>query len=147
MSIQDEIKKQTVEAARAKDQVKLDALRMTNSAIHYKEIEKKGKLEEREVSQILMTLCKQRRESIEQFQKGGRTDLAAKETRELEILQGFLPKQISREEVEKIVKRVIGETKAAGPADMGKVIKAVMKEVAGQADGSLISGVVKDLLK
>lgn len=147
MSLKDELKKSLVEAAKAKDQVRLDAIRSVQSAIQYKEIEKRGELTETDVIAVIGTLCKQRRESIDQFQKGGRADLVAKETRELEILQKFLPAQLSREGVEKIVQRVIGEVGAKGADDFGKVMKAAVKELAGKADNRLVNEVVRSLLK
>ncbi len=146
MSLREELKKSLVESAKAKDQVRLDTIRGVQSAIRYKEIDKKGELADNEILSVIQTLCKQRRESIEQYKSGGRTDLADKEARELGILEKFLPAQLSREHVEKIAKEVIGETGAKGPADMGRVMKEAMKRMAGQADGKLVSEVVKSLL-
>lgn len=150
MSLREELKKSLVESAKAKDQVRLDTIRGVQSAIRYKEIDKKGELADNEILSVIQTLCKQRRESIEQYKSGGRTDLADKEARELGILEKFLekflPAQLSREHVEKIAKEVIGETGAKGAADMGRVMKEAMKRMAGQADGKLVSEVVKSLL-
>lgn len=148
MSLKDDLQRALVDAAKARDQVRLDAIRSAQSAIHYREIEKKrGELTETEITAVIGTLCKQRRESIEQFQKGGRADLVAKEKRELEILEKYLPAQMSRPEVEKAVQRVIGELGAKGPGDMGRVMKAVMGELAGRADGKTVNEVVRSLLK
>ncbi len=147
MSLKDELKKTLVESAKARDQVMLDTVRSIQSAIKYKEIDKKGELTEAEQLAVIQTLCKQRREAIEQFQKGGRQDLSEKETRELSILQKFLPQQLSREELEVLVKKAIAESGAKGPADMGKVMKLVMKAVVGRSDGNQVSDVVKSLLK
>lgn len=147
MSLKDELKRSLVESAKARDQVRLDTIRSVQSAVKYKEIEKKTELSEAEVIAVISTLCKQRRDAMDQFQKGGREDLVAKESRELEILQKFLPEQLPRAEVEKAVQKIIAETGAKGPADMGKVMKGVMKELAGKADGSMVSDVVKSLLK
>lgn len=149
MSLKDDLKKSLVEAAKAKDQVWLNTIRSVLSAIQYKEKERVnvGELTEGEAIAVIGTLCKQRRESIDQFQKGGRSDLVAKETRELEILQKFLPAQLSREEVERVIQKVIGEVGAKGADDFGRVMKAVVKELAGKADNRLVSEVVKSLLK
>jgi len=147
MSMKDDLKKTLVEAAKARDQVLLDTLRSVQSAIKYKEIEKRGELTEVETFAVISTLCKQRRESVEQFQKGGRAELAAKESRELEILQQLLPAQASKEEIEKIVQKSIAVTGAQGAKDMGKVIKAALSELAGKADGKLVSDLVKSILK
>ena len=147
MPSKDDLKRALVGAAKAKDQVWLDTLRSVQSALHYKEIEKRGELTEAEIFAIIGTLCKQRRESIDQFQKGGRADLVAKETRELEILQKYLPAQLSQAEVEKIVKRVIDEVGAKGPSEMGAVMKGVMKDLAGKADGKMVNEIVRSLLK
>lgn len=147
MSIQDELKKGAVEAAKAKDQVRLDAIRMTSSAIKYKEIEKRGVLNEEEVQRVIATLCKQRRESIEQFEKGGRKDLADKEKRELGILQAFLPPQLSEDEIRLKAKKVVESLGATSAKEMGKVMKELMKELGGRADGGVVGKIVQSLLK
>lgn len=147
MSLKDELKKTLVASAKARDQVMLDTVRSIQSAIKYKEIEKKGELTETESLAVIQTLCKQRRESIDQYQKGGRLDLSEKETRELSILQKFLPQPLSREELEVLIRKAVEDTGAKGPADMGRVMKAVMKDVVGRADGTQVSDVVKSLLK
>ena len=147
MSLKDELKTSLVSAAKAKDQVLLDTIRAVQSAIRYKEIEKKSEFSDAEIIAVISTLCKQRRESIDQFQKGGRADLVAKETRELEILQKYLPAQLSEEEVKQTIQKIIADTGAKGPADMGRVIKEAMKQFAGKADGKAVSELVKSLLK
>ncbi len=147
MSILEGLKKAAVEAAKAKDQVRLDAIRMATSAVHYREIEKRAPLSEAEISAVLQSLCKQRRESIEQFEKGGRSDLVAKETREIETLLAFLPRQLTREQVAEKARAVIQSLGATSPRDMGKVMKALTAELAGQADGGTISAVVREILK
>lgn len=145
-NIREGLKQAMTDAAKGRDQVRLDTVRMVVSAIRYKEIEKKGLLENDELLRLISSLCKQRRESIEQFLKGGRQDLVDKETREIQILESFLPKQLSPTEVETLVKRVIGELGAAGPKDMGRVMKVVASQVAGQADGKVVSEIVKKML-
>ncbi|MDO8462142.1 MAG: GatB/YqeY domain-containing protein, partial [Deltaproteobacteria bacterium] len=131
---------------KARDQVRLDAIRMAVAAIKNKEIDKRGALTDVELTQVLGTLCKQRRESIVEFKKGGRDDLVQKETRELDILQAFLPKALSPEEVEKRVKQVIADLAAVGPKEMGRVMKALKDEMAGKVDGQVLSETVRRLL-
>lgn len=146
MSLRDDLKKALVESAKARDQVRLDTIRGVQSAIRYKEIDKRGELTETEILSVIQTLCKQRRESIEQFKAGGRTELAEKEGKELSVLEKFLPAQLSRGDIEKVVQAVLQETGAKGAAEMGRVMKEAMKRMAGQADGKLVSEVVKALL-
>lgn len=149
--LRDEFKKALVESAKARDQVRLDTIRAVQSAVRYKEIEKKGTLTDPEILSVIGTLCKQRRESIEQFKNGGRTELAEKEARELSILEKFLPAQLSKEDVEKAVAQVIKDLSASGGASgasaMGNVMKETMKRLAGQADGKLVNEIVRSLLK
>jgi hypothetical protein len=147
MSILEEIKRGVKEAAKARDQVHLDTLRMAQSTIHYREIDKKGPLSEEEIQRVLMTLCKQRKESIDQFKKGGRSDLVDKETKELKLLESLLPQQMSRAEIEVKVREVLQALGATSAKDIGRVMKVLMKELAGRLDGSLLSEVVKGLLK
>lgn len=147
MSIRDDLKRSVVEAAKARDQVRLDTIRSIQSAVRYKEIEKRGELTEPEILSVIQTLCKQHRESIEQFKKGGREDLASKEDRELGILEKYLPAQLSREEIEKVVRQVVAETGAQGSGDLGRVMKETMKQLAGKADGKVVNEAVRALLK
>lgn len=147
MPIRDDLKRSLVESAKAKDQLLLDTLRSIQSAVRYKEIDKRAELTDPEIQAVIATLCKQHRESIDQFEKGGRADLVAKERRELGILEKFLPQQLSKEEVEKVIKAVISETQAKSAADMGKVMKASMVQLQGKADGRMVNDVVRELLK
>ena len=147
MSLRDDLKRSLVEAAKARDQLRLDTIRSIQSAVRYKEIEKRGELTEPEILSVIQTLCKQHRESIEQFKKGGREDLASKEATELGILGKYLPVQLSREEIDKVVKQVITETGAQGAGELGRVMKEVMKQLAGKADGKVVNEAVRSLLK
>ena len=147
MTLREELKQALVTAAKAKDQVWLDTIRSVQSAIRYKEIEKRGELTDAEIQSVISSLCKQHRESIDQFQKGGREDLVKKEQRELEMLQKYLPAQLSRADVEKIIQKVIDEIKPAGPQDLGRVMKGAMKDLSSKADGALVSEIVRSLLK
>lgn len=146
MTSLERLKSEAAVAAKAKDDLRLQTLRLASSALHYKEIEKRGPLTEVEVSGVLLSLCKQRRESIEQFEKGGRMDLVSKERRELEILQEFLPKQFTREEIVAKAKGTIASLGASSAKDRGKVMKVLMGELKGQAEGSIISSIVSELL-
>ncbi len=147
MPLREDFKREMIEAAKAKDQLRLDTIRAIQSAVRYKEIEKRGEFSDAEIVSVIGTLCKQRRESIEQFTKGGRDDLAQKEARELEILQRYLPAQLPRAEIESKVAAVIQELGITSPADMGRAMKEAMKRLAGQADGKVVSEVVSALLK
>jgi hypothetical protein len=124
----------------------LSVIRMIKAAVKNKEIEKGAVLSDEEIHGVLMTLARQRKDSIEQFSKGNRQDLVAKETDELSIIQSYLPKQISKEEVAEIIKDAVTESNADGPKDIGKVMKAVMAKVKGRADGRLVSALVKETL-
>lgn len=133
---------------KAGDQRKLGALRLLRSSIKNKEIEKgKGKtLSDQELIELIAYSIKQRRESIEMFKQGNRQDLVDKEQQEIEVLKVFLPEQLSREDLVQKAKAAIRESGAAGPKDMGKVMKALVPQVAGRAEGSVVSQIVKELL-
>ncbi len=136
------------DAMRAGNQAKLSVIRLLRAAIKNREIEK-GKdhpLTEQELLEVVVSGIKQRRDAIEQFAKGGRQDLVDKEQGEMAILNAFLPKPLTREELIEKVKAVIRETGALGPKDMGKVMKALMPQVVGRIEGAAVSQVVKDLL-
>jgi hypothetical protein len=128
----------------AKD--KVSALRMLSAALKNKQIEKRAPLTDGEVVDTVRSLIKQRKDSIEQFAKGGRQDLVDKETAEVAILEVYLPQQMGREEIEKLVREVIGQTGAQGAKDMGKVMKALVPLLAGRADNKLVSELVKGAL-
>lgn len=134
-------------AMKEKKTIKIETLRMLKAEIKNLAISKKGtSLEDKDVFQIISKQIKQHRDSIETFSKGGREDLAKKEKQELEILQSYLPKQLSKEEVVSIVKQAIVETGAASRSDMGKVMKVVMEKVKGAAEGKLVSQIVAEQL-
>jgi len=134
-------------AMKEKKTIKIETLRMLKAEIKNVSISKKGaSLEDKDVFQIVSKQIKQHRDSIETFSKGGREDLAEKEKQELEILQSYLPKQLSKEEVVSIVKQAIVETGAASRSDMGKVMKLVMEKVKGAAEGKLVSQIVAEQL-
>jgi uncharacterized protein YqeY len=133
-------------ALKASESLKVSVLRMTKAALKNQQIEKGGDLSQEEITAVLSTLAKQRRESIEQFTKGGREDLAEKERLELVILRSYLPEQISPEELDVIIMEAIKETTATGTKDMGKVMRLVMSRVKSTADGKMVSQRVQHLL-
>ncbi len=135
------------EGMKAKDQVRLSALRMVKAALMNGEVSKGRALEEAEAQQVLASLIKQRRDSIEQFKNGGRQDLVEKETAEVAILERYAPPAASAGEIEQAVDVAIKETGAAGPKDMGRVMKAVMSALAGKsADGKIVNELVRKKL-
>ena len=134
------------EALRSKDKIRLSTIRMINSLIKNAEIDKRGELTEEEIVQLLRKYAKQRKEAIEMYEKGGRQDLVEKEKRELEIVESYLPEELSEEEIRKLVREVIEEVGASSPKDLGKVMKVVMPKVKGRADGSLVNRIVREML-
>ena len=150
MSLQQRIQTDIVTAMKERQQLRLDTLRMVKSAIQNKEIDKRESLNEAEVLQTLNTLVKQRRDSIEQFTKGNRPELAAKEAEEIQIIEGYMPKQADEAKVRSLVEATIGEMSSAGqrptPKDMGTVIRDVQSKIAAfglRADGKVVSEIVK----
>lgn len=136
------------EALLAGDELKTGTLRMLLAALVNKEKEKsQHQLSEEEIQQVVATEVKKRREAAEAFEKGGRTEMAEKERKELGILQTYLPEQLSEQEVRKLVGEAIAQTGAAKPQDMGKVMAALMPKIKGKADGAFVSALVKELLQ
>jgi len=144
----EQIRSELKEAQKAQDSFKVGTLRYILSAIHNAEIEKgKGEtLTEEELVTILQKQAKQRRESIEAYEKGGRADLAEKEQKELGIIESYLPEQMGEEEITKLVEEAISATGASSLQDMGKVMGVLMPKIEGKADGSLVSRLVKENL-
>ena len=135
-------------ALKSGDSFRVGTLRMLLSSLHNKEIEKKGKglestLSDDEAIEVLSREAKKRKEAIEAYEKGNRTDLAQKETKELEIIEKYLPEQLSEEEIEKIITAAIKKTGAVTVKDFGKVMGEAMKELKGKADASLVSKIVR----
>ena len=132
---------------RSKDPLRLSVLRMMKTAVKNKEIEKMKALEEGEVISVLNSLVKQRKDSVEQFRKGGREELAQKEEAEIKIIEEYLPAAASDEEIQRAVEEAIQETGASSIKDMGKVMKTTLARLAGKsADGSRVSQLVKEKL-
>jgi uncharacterized protein YqeY len=144
----DRIDSDMKDALRAKDAARLSTLRMLKSAIEYYKIEKKQeKLADADIVAVVKKQVKQRQDSIDGFEKGGRTDLVDKEKAELAVLKSYLPEVLSQAQVEEIVKVTIAELGATMKADMGKVMKAVQAKTAGRADNRLVSQIVSAQLK
>ena len=147
MTLIEQISRDITEAMKARDAVKLSALRMVKAALMNGEVAKGRALDESEMQQVLASVLKQRRDSIEQFTKGGRQDLVDKEAAEVAILERYAPPAASAADIEQAVDAAIKETGAAGPKDMGRVMKAVMSALAGRsADGKAINEMVRKKL-
>lgn len=142
------IKAELLEALKSGDKFRADTLRYLLSVIHNAEISKgKGAtLIEEELAEILQKQIKQREESIVAYEKGNRPDLVEKEKKELETIKGYLPEQLSEEEIKKLAEEATAEVGAKGPQDMGRVMGALMSKIKGRADGSIVSKVVRELL-
>jgi len=164
MTLKERIKEDIKKAMQQKDALKLSVLRMVSASVLNKEKEKRAKLikaepditeekvsqqsqlADQEVIEALMTEIKKRKDSIEQFEKGGRLDLSEQEKKELELLMIYAPKQADKNEIKKIVQEAIEKVGAAGPKDTGKVMGAVMPQLKGKADGTAVSKIVQDQL-
>ena len=144
MSLKERIISDMTAAMKAKDAARTSVLRMTKAAVMNREIEKGGALSEEEMTKALQALVKQRRDSIEQYEKAGRQELADKERAEIEVIEAYLPRAATREEIEQAVAEAIKETNASSMRDMGAVMKAAQARLAGQsADGRMVSEIVK----
>jgi uncharacterized protein YqeY len=133
-------------AMKRSDAICLSALRMAKAAIKNVQIDKGRELSDEEILSVLSSMGKQRRESIEQFSKGGREELAEKERQELAVLQSYMPAQLSPDEIEKLIVQAIQESSARSETDMGKVMKLLMPKIKGVADGKWVNNRVKELL-
>jgi uncharacterized protein len=147
MALIERIQKDLTAAMMSKDELRLSVLRMIKSALKYKEVEKVRPLEDAEAIQVLQTLVKQRRESVEQFTRGGRNDLADKETKEIGILETYLPAAASDSDMSAAIEAAIAETGASSPKAMGAVIKAAKARLEGKTvDGKVLSDRVRERL-
>ena len=148
MSLRDRLTEDLKLAMKARDQLRMDVIRMIKAAVLNKEVEMKKDLDDAEMSRIMTTMIKQRKESVEQFEKGQRAELAAKERQEISIIEAYLPKAISPDDLDRTVDAVIRESGATSAKDMGAVMKAVMARLAGQpVDGKHVSDLVRSKLK
>src|SRR6059036_570787 len=149
MTLQERVDADLKEAMRAKDTTKLSVLRMLKSALTYAAIAKSGseaELSDAEAAQVIRKQAKQRQDSIESFEKGGRAELAAKEKEELSILNAYLPQAMSADELAALVRQTIAEVGATSRAQMGAVMKALQAKVAGRTDGKTLSAEVQKQL-
>ena len=149
MSLKETISIDLTKAMKQGEKLRLETLRTIRAALMEKEIEKRGSghnLSSDDELAVLSTAAKKRRESIDQFRKGGRMDLVEQEEAELAIIQEYLPRQLSREEIQAVISTVVTATGASTPADFGKLMPAVMKEVKGKADGRTVQEMVKKAL-
>ena len=144
MTLGEKIVSDLTASMKAQDSARTSTLRMVKAAMMNRQIEKGGELDDDEVSKLLRSLVKQRRDSIEQYEKAGRLELAAKEAGEIEVIEAYLPQAATREEIEAAVNHAIASTAATSMKDMGKVMKAAQTALSGKnADGRLISEIVK----
>jgi len=146
MSLSEQIQKDMYTAMKNGEKDKTVTLRSALSKLKDKRIDKRDDLSEQEELQVIKTMVKQRYESIEMYEKGGREDLVAKEKTELELLETFLPQMMSAEELGTLINAVIAETGATSMSDIGKIMPEVMKRSAGRADGKLAQSLVRDKL-
>lgn len=133
-------------AMKARDQARLDAVRLIKTTVKNKEIELIRPLVEQEFFAVLSSMVKQRKDSVEQYEKAGRTDLAAKETFEIGVVQGYLPQQLSADETKNLIAAAVQKTGAQGPKDMGKVMGELKPQTSGRVDGKLLADLVKQAL-
>jgi uncharacterized protein YqeY len=131
---------------RSGDKLRLSVIRLLTALIKNREVEKRDPLTDAEVLQAIVASCKQRQEAVEQFRRGGRQDLADKESAELEILQSYLPKPLTSEELQTMVLEAIREVQATSPKEMGKVMGVLMPRITGRADGKMVNTLVREAL-
>ena len=148
MSLKDKLTADMKDAMKAREagKLRLSVIRLVRGAIRQQEIDGQKELSDEDVLGVISKEVKQRRDSIEDFQKGGRDDLVAEAEAEIAVLMEYLPQQLSEDEVRNLVKEAIAASGAASPKDMGKVMKELMPKVKGRADGKLVNEIVKELL-
>jgi uncharacterized protein len=146
MTLKEQITEDMKSAMRAKEVERLGTIRLLLAAIKQREVDERITVDDAGIITIIEKLIKQRKDSIEQFQKAGRTDLVEQESKELVILQAYMPAQLSTAEVQSAIQKVIADLGASGPQDMGKVIGALKAQLAGKADMGMVSGLVKAAL-
>ena len=146
MPLVDEIQKDMYKAMKEKEKERINALRNIIGKLKYRYIDKGDKLTEQEEIKVIQSLAKQRRESIELYKQGGRNDLVETETKELSIIEEYLPQAMSEEEVRRLVRETVKETGAESMSDLGKVMPLVMKKGAGKVDGKIAQEILRELL-
>ncbi len=147
MALKEKISEDMKAAMKAHEKDRLAVIRMVRSAIRQMEIDGKKELDDEGVIAVISKEVKMRKDSLEEFQKGGREDLVAKTQAEIDVLLPYLPKQLSEEEITALVKEAVEQTGASAPKDMGKVMGVLMPKVKGRADGKLVNGIVKSMLQ
>lgn len=145
-TLKDRLQSDLHDAMRARDDVRRSTVRMLSSAIHNAEIEARGELDEDAVLAVVQKQAKQRRESIDEYRRAGRSDLVDREEAELRILETYLPAQASDDDIRDAARTAIADTGASGPADLGKVMPVLMQQFAGRADGKRVNAIVRELL-
>jgi len=143
MSLKEQLNEAMKGAMRAKDSLRLSAIRLIRTAVQNREIDERRELDDQEVIGVLSSLVKQRRESAQVYREGGRPELAEKEEQELGIIQEFLPAQLGEDEIRALIEAAVSESGAASMKDMGRVMKIVTAKTLGRADGRLVSELVK----
>ncbi|HZI20793.1 MAG TPA: GatB/YqeY domain-containing protein [Pyrinomonadaceae bacterium] len=147
MSLKEQIARDMTAAMKARDAARTSTLRMVKAALANREIEKGGELSDDETTKLMQSLVKQRRDSVEQYEKGGRPELAEKERAEIAVIEGYLPRAATREEIERAVAEAVAETGATSAKEMGAVMKAALARLAGRtADGRVVSEIVRGRL-
>lgn len=146
MSLFEEIDQHIKEALKAREKERLTVLRGLKSELKYKQIDKGDELTDEDMIAVLASQAKKRRESIEQFSKGGRDDLVRKEQFDLEIIKSYLPRQLNEEDLRKLIREAIAEANAESPTQLGAVMKLVMPKVRGIADGKLVNKLAMEIL-
>lgn len=146
MELEEKITHDLKAALKAKDELKVSCLRMLKTSLKNLQVEKRRGLKEEEVQAVIASHVKKAKEAAEEFRKGGRQDLAEKEGQEAQILLTYLPRQLGPEEIEAILKEIIQELSASGPKDLGRVMKAAMARMAGQAQGKEVNEIARRLL-
>jgi len=146
MSLHEKINQDLKEAMKAKDTMRLSCIRMLKASVKNKQVEKGRELEDEEIGALISSLVRKAKEAAKEFREGNREDLAQKEEDEIRIFYDYLPKQLSPEEIERILKEIFAELSATGPRDLGKVMKVAMERMAGQAQGKEVNTIARNLL-
>ena len=146
MALEQKIAEDLVAAIKAKDTTRITCIRMLKTSLKNLQVEKRRELEDEEIKAIISSAVRKSKEAAEEFRKGDREDLALKEEQEIKVLYEYLPKQLTREEIEKTVREVIDEISAKDSKDLGRVMKAAMARMAGQAQGKEVNEIVRTLL-
>jgi uncharacterized protein YqeY len=146
MSLSEKISEDLKNAIKAKDGLRLSCLRMLKASVKNKQVEKGRELEDVEIETVISSLVRKAKEAQKEFRRGDREDLALKEEQEAKIFHEYLPQQLSSEEIEKTLQEIISELSAKDPKDLGKVMKAAMARMAGQAEGKAVNEIARKLL-